>query len=148
MIQFRPITTSDIDVIVKMMQEFYAIDNYPIDVEISKNLFHEFVADENLGKAWLILSNNQIVGYVILTFIFSFEYQGKIAFLDELYLSEKARGKGIGNQAVAFIIEQSKKLSLKLIYLEIENHNQNAQKLYIASGFELHNRRLMAYKIR
>ena len=148
MIQFRPITTSDIEVIVKMMQEFYAIDNYPIDVEISKNLFHEFVADENLGKAWLILSNNQIVGYVILTFIFSFEYQGKIAFLDELYLSEKARGKGIGNQAVAFIIEQSKKLSLKLIYLEIENHNQNAQKLYIASGFELHNRRLMAYKTR
>ena len=148
MIQFRPITTSDIDVIVKMMQEFYAIDNYPIDAETSKNLFHEFIADKNLGTAWLILSDSEIVGYVILTFIFSFEYQGKIAFLDELYLSEKARGKGIGNQAVAFIIEQSKKLSLKLIYLEIENHNQNAQKLYIASGFELHNRKLMAYKTR
>ena len=148
MIQFRPITTSDIDVIVKMMQEFYAIDNYPIDIKISKSLFHEFITDENLGKAWLILSDNEIVGYVILTFIFSFEYQGKIAFLDELYLSEKARGKGIGSQAVAFIIAESKKLSLKLIYLEIENHNQNAQKLYIASGFELHNRRLMAYKTR
>ena len=148
MIQFRPLTTTDIDIIVQMMQEFYAIDNYPIDAEISKKLFHEFIADENLGKAWLILSDNEIIGYVILTFIFSFEYQGKIAFLDELYLSEKARGKGIGNQAVAFIIERSKKLSLKLIYLEIENHNQNAQKLYIASGFELHNRRLMAFKTR
>ena len=148
MIQFRPLSTTDIDIIVQMMQEFYAIDNYPIDAEISKKLFHEFIADENLGKAWLILSDNEVVGYVILTFIFSFEYQGKIAFLDELYLSEKARGKGIGNQAVAFIIERSKKLSLKLIYLEIENHNQNAQKLYIASGFELHNRRLMAYKTR
>ena len=148
MIQFRPLTTTDIDIIVQMMQEFYAIDNYPIDAEISKKLFQEFIADENLGKAWLILSDNEIIGYVILTFIFSFEYQGKIAFLDELYLSEKARGKGIGNQAVAFIIERSKKLSLKLIYLEIENHNQNAQKLYIASGFELHNRRLMAYKTR
>ena len=148
MIQFRPLTTTDIDIIVQMMQKFYAIDNYPIDAEISKKLFQEFIADENLGKAWLILSDNEIIGYVILTFIFSFEYQGKIAFLDELYLSEKARGKGIGNQAVAFIIERSKKLSLKLIYLEIENHNQNAQKLYIASGFELHNRKLMAYKTR
>ena len=148
MIQFRPITTSDIDVMVQMMQEFYAIDNYPIDAEISKDLFQDFITNENLGKAWLISSDNEVVGYVILTFIFSFEYQGKIAFLDELYLSEKARGKGIGNQAVTFIIEQSKKLSLKLIYLEIENHNQNAQKLYIASGFELHNRRLMAYKTR
>ena len=148
MIQFKPLVISDIDIIVKMMQEFYAIDNYPIDTTISKSLFKEFIADKNLGKAWLILSDNEIVGYVILTFIFSFEYQGKIAFLDELYLSKKARGKGIGSKAVAFIIEESKKSSLKLIYLEIENHNQNAQKLYIASGFELHNRKLMAYKTR
>lgn len=148
MIQFKPLVISDIDIIVKMMQEFYAIDNYPIDSEISKSLFNEFIADKNLGKSWLILNEDEIVGYVILTFIFSFEYQGKIAFLDELYLTEKARGKGIGSQAVAFIIEESKKLSLKLIYLEIENHNQNAQKLYIASGFELHNRKLMAYKTR
>lgn len=148
MIQFKPLVISDIDIIVKMMQEFYAIDNYPIDSEISKSLFNEFIADKNLGKSWLILNEDEIVGYVILTFIFSFEYQGKIAFLDELYLTEKARGKGIGSQAVAFIIEESKKLSLKLIYLEIENHNQNAQKLYIASGFQLHNRKLMAYKTR
>ena len=148
MIHFKPLAVADIETIVNMMQEFYAIDNYPIDSEISKNLFQEFISDENLGKSWLILSDNEIVGYVILTFIFSFEYQGKIAFLDELYLSKKARGKGIGSQAVAFIIEESKKLSLKLIYLEIENHNQNAQKLYIASSFELHNRKLMAYKTR
>ena len=148
MIQFKPLVISDIDIIVKMMQEFYAIDNYPIDTTISKSLFKEFIADKNLGKAWLILSDNEIVGYVILAFIFSFEYQGKIAFLDELYLSKKARGKGIGSKAVAFIIEESKKSSLKLIYLEIENHNQNAQKLYLASGFELHNRKLMAHKIK
>ena len=148
MIQFKPLVISDIDIIVKMMQEFYAIDNYPIDTTISKSLFKEFIADKNLGKAWLILSDNEIVGYVILTFIFSFEYQGKIAFLNELYLSKKARGKGIGSKAVAYIIEESKKSSLKLIYLEIENHNQNAQKLYLASGFELHNRKLMAHKIK
>ncbi|MCL6460702.1 MAG: GNAT family N-acetyltransferase [Flavobacterium micromati] len=129
------------------MQEFYAVDNYPIDVDVSKTLLTDFISNENLGKAWLIIFNNEIVGYVIITFIFSFEYQGKIAFLDELYVREKFRGNGIGSQTLAFIIEESKQLSLKLIYLEIENHNQNAQKLYIASGFELHNRKLMAYKI-
>ncbi|UFH36702.1 GNAT family N-acetyltransferase [Flavobacterium acetivorans] len=148
MIQFKPLALSDIDTIVDLMQQFYAIDNYPIDIEISKSLFKEFITDENLGKAWLILSENEIVGYVILTFVFSFEYQGKIAFLDELYLTEKARGKGIGSKTIAFILDESKKADLKLIYLEIENHNQNAQKLYLANGFELHNRKLMAYKTR
>ena len=148
MIQFKPLVVTDIDTIVTMMKAFYAIDNYPIDKEKSKTLFQEFISNEDLGKSWLILSDEETVGYVILTFVFSFEYQGKIAFLDELYLNEKARGKGIGSQAVTFVLEQSKKLSLQLIYLEIENHNQNAQKLYIANGFELHNRKLMAHKIK
>lgn len=148
MIQFKSVAISDIETVVSMMKAFYAIDNYPIDVDVSRTLFKEFISNENLGKSWLILSDNEIVGYVILTFVFSFEYQGKIAFLDELYLHEKARGIGIGSQAVQFVLEESKKLSLKLIYLEIENHNQNAQKLYIANGFELHNRKLMTYKIK
>jgi ribosomal protein S18 acetylase RimI-like enzyme len=147
MIQFKPLVISDIESVVIMMQEFYAVDNYPINVDVSKTLLTDFISNENLGKAWLIIFNDEIVGYVIITFIFSFEYQGKIAFLDELYVREKFRGNGIGSQTLAFIIEESKQLSLKLIYLEIENHNQNAQKLYIASGFELHNRKLMAYKI-
>ena len=148
MIQFKCLSIADIETIVGMMQDFYAIDNYPMDIELSKSLFQEFIANPDLGKAWLILVDNEIIGYVILTFIFSFEYQGKIAFLDELYLSKKARGKGIGRKTISFILTESKKLSLKLIYLEIENHNQNAQKLYIASGFELHNRKLMALKIK
>ena len=94
------------------------------------------------------MNEEEVVGYVILTFIFSFEYQGKIAFLDELYLTKQARGKGIGSQTVSFVKDKSTELGLKLIYLEIENHNQNAQKLYIANGFELHNRKLMAHKIK
>jgi ribosomal protein S18 acetylase RimI-like enzyme len=128
------------------MEEFYAIDNYPIKSDVSKALFEEFISNKNLGKAWLILSDNEIVGYLILTFVFSFEYQGKIAFLDELYVTEKARGKGIGSKAIGFIKDESHKLSLKLIYLEVEPHNKKAQNLYIANGFEMHNRKIMRLK--
>ncbi len=129
------------------MQDFYAIDNYPIDLEVSKQLFQEFISNENLGKAWLIYSEDKLVGYVILTFVFSFEYQGRIAFIDELYLKETARGKGIGAKTLQFIKEQIPKLSLKLLYLEVEHHNENAQKLYLANDFEIHNRKLLKYKL-
>ncbi|TDD78657.1 GNAT family N-acetyltransferase [Flavobacterium caseinilyticum] len=148
MIEFKILTLSDIETVVSMMQDFYAIDNYPIKSDVSKALFEEFISNEDLGKAWLISSDNEIVGYIILTFVFSFEYQGRIAFLDELYVTEKARGKGIGSKAIAFIKNETHKLSLKLIYLEVEPHNEKAQKLYIANGFEFHKRQLMKYKIK
>ena len=143
MIQFKPLVLADVETIVPMMQEFYAIDNYPINIDVSKALLQEFISNENLGQSWLILSDAEIAGYIILTFIFSFEYQGKIAFLDELYVTETARGKGIGSKAIEFVKAESHKLSLKLIYLEVEPHNKKAQKLYLAHGFEMHNRKLM-----
>ena len=147
MITFKPLEIADIEIITQMMQDFYAIDNYPMDVEVTKTLFQEFISNEHLGKSWLIYSENEIVGYIILTFIFSFEYGGKIAFLDELFIKETARGKGFGKEAIQFIQQEVPKLSLKLLYLEVEPHNENAQKLYLAHDFELHNRKLMKYKV-
>ena len=147
MITFKPLEISDISIITKMMQDFYAIDNYPMDVEVDKKLFQEFISNEHLGKSWLMYSENEIVGYIILTFIFSFEYGGKIAFVDELFIQETARGKGFGKEAIQFIQQEVPKLSLKLLYLEVEPHNENAQKLYLAHDFELHNRKLMKYKV-
>lgn len=147
MTTFKPLEIADISIITQMMQNFYAIDNYPMDVEVAKTLFQEFISNEHLGKSWLIYSENKIVGYIILTFIFSFEYGGKIAFVDELFIKETARGKGFGKEAIQFIQGEVSKLSLKLLYLEVEPHNENAQKLYLAHDFELHNRKLMKYKV-
>lgn len=147
-IHFKSTTPSDIDVIVSLMRDFYAIDNYLINTEKSKQLFKTFIENENLGKSWLIYHNHEVVGYVILTFVFSFEYGGTIAFLDELYLSETARGKGIGNAALQFIQTEALKLKLKVIYLEVEHHNENAQKLYIAHDFAVHQRKLMKYIVK
>ena len=146
MITFQTLQSSKIDTIAQMMSDFYAIDNYPIDINTTKILFQEFIENENFGKCWLICHEKEIVGYVILTLIFSFEYKGKLAFLDELYIKETARGKGIGKKTIQFIKEQVSYLNVKMMYLEVESHNQAAQKLYIANDFVFHNRKIMKHK--
>jgi len=140
---FRPIESKDIPIVVAMMEDFYAIDNYPIDANVSRELMLEFLENESLGRGWTILKENEPVGYVIMTFVFSFEYRGRIAFLDELFISAGARGLGFGKEALDFVTGQAKALSVKVIYLEIERHNSAAQKLYLAKGYEIHNRGLM-----
>lgn len=147
MTRFKLLEASQIALATQLMQEFYAIDNYPIDPEVTKTLFKAFINNEQLGRIWLIYSNEEVVGYVMLNFLFSFEFQGRIAFMDELYLKESARGKGLGQQAVQFIKEQAKLLGVKLIYLEVENHNEKAQKLYLANDFVTHHRKLLKHKL-
>ncbi len=143
MIEFHVLKETDIEIIVPMMQEFYAIDNYPFDQEMTKKLFQTFIANEDLGNCWLISNKQNFVGYVILTYVFSFEYRGKIAFLDELYVNEKARGKGIGKAALQFVHEEALKNDLKIIYLEMEFHNEKAKNLYLKNGFKLHKRQIL-----
>lgn len=147
MITFKPLQSSDIKIITKMMQEFYAIDKYPIDIDVTKNLLKEFISNENLGKSYLIYNDSVVVGYAIITYVFSFEYKGRMAFLDELFISESDRGKGIGKLAIDFIKQEAEKANVKMMYLEIENHNQIAQKLYLANNFVIHNRKIMKMKL-
>ena len=147
MITFKPLEISKIETIISLMHDFYSIDNYPFDIDVSKQLMIEFIFNENLGKAWLIHQDAMVIGYVILTFIFSFEYQGRIAFIDELYVIENFRGKGIGKQTIDFIKNEATLLNVKLLYLEVEHHNENAQKLYLANDFDVHNRKLLICKL-
>lgn len=147
MITFQNLQQSQISTIVSMMQDFYAIDNYPIEIGESKQLFETFIANPNLGKAWLMFQNEEVVGYVILTFVFSFEYKGIVAFLDELYIKNEHQGKGFGKQAIQFIQKESSQLNVKMLYLEVEHHNENAQKLYLAHDFVNHNRKILKHKL-
>ncbi|MES2486894.1 MAG: hypothetical protein V4581_13240 [Bacteroidota bacterium] len=49
----------------------------------------------------------------------------------------------MAKHALDFIAEQAKVLSIKIIYLEIELHNDAAKKLYLSKGFLEHKRGLL-----
>ena len=146
MLTFKQLQANQIQIITKMMSDFYLIDNYPFDGLKTEKLVTEFINNDTLGKGYLLYFENQIVGYFILTFVFSFEYQGRIAFLDEFFIVQTARGKGFGNQTLKFIQTLSKTLNFRIVYLEVENHNLLAQKVYLSNHFEFHNRKIMKYR--
>jgi len=146
-ITFKKIQTTDILVMVNMMETFYAIDGYPMDRVITTENFHHFINTPQLGQAFLIQYNDQNVGYIIMNFLFSFEFSGTIAFLDELFIDEGLRGKGIGKASIKFIKEFAKQQELKSVFLEVELHNMKAQELYKKSGWKNHHRSLMIYKV-
>lgn len=145
-VTIRPCLETDVASVVEMMRDFYAIDAYPMDEKHSAEMLSEFITDEKHGGVWLITSDEKDIGYIILTTIFSFEYGGWIGFVDELYIKDGFRGRGIGKTAIGFIICEAKTRGLKLLYLEVEPHNESAKKLYLKNGFREHKRSLLAWK--
>ncbi len=128
-----------------MMQDFYSIDNYPFDSKIGEENLIKFINTKELGKIWLIYLDERMVGYVVLTFGFSFEYKGQDAFIDELFVKTEYLNQGIGNITMEYLKEQAKEIGINTIHLEVEKHNKKGSKLYINNGFRTSDRILMTY---
>lgn len=142
-ISYQLAQNEDQEEILSMMQDFYAIDHYPFDKDLTSTNLREFISNQNLGRLWVIREDQHVIGYMALTFGYSFEFKGRDAFLDELYLKENHRSRGLGSQAIDFVLEQAKTLGIEAVHLEVERHNEKGNKLYLRKGFEAHKRALM-----
>jgi len=143
----RPATLADTDVLVRLMEEYYAFDGIPWDEAGARAALAGLLADPTAGRVWLICSGVETVGYVALTFGYSLEYQGRDAFVDEIYLSEPYRGRGFGRQAFADVFEVCRALDVHAVHLEVARRNTSAQALYRRLGFEDRNHYMMSKRI-
>jgi diamine N-acetyltransferase len=144
-VRFEVARPEHADVIVRMMRALEEADPgmTPFDEEQRRAIFDRFVRDSTYGKAWLILSGEEYVGYVVLTVSFSFEYRGYDAFIDELYISEEHRRQGIGQKAMEFVEEAAAQLGVNAIHLEVTQGNDPAIGLYRRAGYSSNERFLM-----
>jgi GNAT superfamily N-acetyltransferase len=137
---------ADIDTLVELMRQFNAFDAYPFDAQITRAALERFIGDPALGRLWLIEAGagaRAPIGYLALTFGYSFEYHGRDAFIDELYLLPNYRGQGIGTRAMQFAIAACRDLGVHALHLEVERHNAAARRLYRRAGFAEHDRDLL-----
>ena len=140
---FSAASDKDLDLLLDFMEKFYSIDNYPFDREVMKTAVTRLIHDNSLGYLWLIRLDDKPVGYAALTLGYSFEYKGREAFVEEIFVLEEFRGRGIGTRALEFVIEKAKEIGINALHLEVEKHNEAGISLYRKFKFEDHNRILM-----
>jgi diamine N-acetyltransferase len=128
--KFKSAETSDVELLLEMMQEFYLLEEIGFDENIARLALHQLIVNEVFGRVWLIEIEGETVGYVALIFGFSLEYGGRDALIDELYVCENARGKGFGTQAINFVEDFCRENEVKALHLEVSHHNPKARALY------------------
>jgi ribosomal protein S18 acetylase RimI-like enzyme len=141
--RFRQAEPRDVDAIVAMMRGYYGQDGYTFVEAEARAAALMLINDAGMGRLWVATDGDTVVGYVAVALGFSFEYRGREAFVDELFIAESHRALGLGREALDVAEAYCREMGVNALHLEVEGHREQALELYRRRGFEDFDRYLM-----
>ncbi|MGI9105406.1 MAG: GNAT family N-acetyltransferase [Pyrinomonadaceae bacterium] len=138
---------SRIDLLISLMREFYAVEHMTFDETAARSALDQILHNSAFGEVYLISVDEMAVGYLVVAFGFSLEFHGRDAFIDELYLRESYRGRGIGKASLQCAEEVCRREGIKALHLEVERVNARAQAVYRKAGYRDHHRYLLTKRV-
>ena len=124
---FQAADRPDVDALLGLRRAFCHHEDMPFDEGAARTALDNLLADGSLGKVWLIYLDGAAAGYIVLTFGYSLEFDGREAFVDELYVEEPHRGKGLGGLALRLAEEACRALGVRALHLEVDRENLRAR---------------------
>lgn len=99
------------------------------------------LGDPRLGHVLVACADGgEVAGVAVLSFLFTLEHGGPAAWLDELYVADAYRGRGIGERLVAAALSVARERGCVALDLEVEPGHDAATRLYERLGFRRHRR--------
>lgn len=142
-IWWKAASHQDKNLLLSMMREYYSHDGLPFHAAKAERALENLLLNTQLGEIILICVSGEIVGYVVVTNGYSLEFGGAYQFIDELYIRERHRQRGLGKATLDFIEQLSRENGVTALHLEVEEDNKDAQKFYAQVGFKSHHRHLL-----
>lgn len=136
---FRRASAKDIELLGLLAREIWT-SCYPgiISIEQIEYMLRLMYSKETIGKEindgvrWEIMEyKGKPIGFIAVTISNNGD-----AKLNKLYMKESFHGMGFGQQALQHVVDFSRELNLKQVYLTVNKGNVNAMKAYSRFGFK------------
>lgn len=132
----RPIDPTDVERLIPLVRS-YIVDFYKCPNPSNEELFNHInslIKEPVLGKQFVIEQENEFVGFATLYFTFSTTKVKKIAILNDLFVKEGHRGKGLGEELFEFALDYSRNNNYAVMNWKTAADNETAQALYNKKG--------------
>ncbi|MCI8944386.1 MAG: GNAT family N-acetyltransferase [Clostridia bacterium] len=135
----RKYQNSDREFMLAMMEDFYSSPAvlHAIPKENYIKTLNEVESNSPFADIFVLESEGERAGYALTAYTYSNEAGGKVVWIDELYVSPKFQGKGLGREFIRYI--KSLFGEFARIRLEVEESNDGATRLYKREGFSQFN---------
>lgn len=133
-VEIRKLREEDKEPFLSFLHKFYHSEAvlHPTDAQLHLNIFNEIIRSDTYLLCYMFSLEGENVGYGLLSKSFCPEVGGSIVWIEQLYINEEHRGKGIAREFLSFI---EKEFSPDRIRLEVEEDNEKAISLYERNGY-------------
>lgn len=132
----RRIRESDRELYYQYADKFYNSDvvNAPVPKENYKIAFDEFMRSDEYVWCYIFECDGAPCGFAMLSRTFSQEAGGVSVTVEEIYIEEEYRNRGMGTQFFEYMKEN---IPAARYRIEVELENEKAKRLYERMGFEI-----------
>lgn len=127
-INIRKGRKSDLDQVLNLVVELAIYEKEPEAVTASLEEYQQLF-DENWYDTYVAENEGHIVGIAIFYKTFS-TWKGKMLYLEDLVVSQKHRGQGIGKALFLAVKDHAKNLGCALLKWQVLDWNEPAIKFY------------------
>jgi len=123
------------DIIIEMINELWTYDDIAADRDNINRAVDLVFSQPGLAEIHLLYEGDKVAGYFILVPSFGIEYGGLSVTLDELFVREPFRRRGLGRRIINFVLDRCREQGWLVVEAMAFQENETAQYFYGSHGF-------------
>lgn len=134
--QLREATIDDIPVLCGLLNYlFEQEEEFKPNTEIQSEGLRKIISNSDVGVIIIAIDSNKVIGMVNILYTVSTALGSRVAILEDMVVSPKARGKGMGSMLMKYSLDVAKQNGCKRITLLTDFDNDGAHRFYQQHGF-------------
>jgi len=136
----RPLKSRDLPKLIKLARAYWKFEKISgFQPKDYRRLAVKILKNPSLGRIWVAVEGDRLIGYLVLVFLMSLEYGGIAVEIDELYVDRLYRGRGVGESLLQAADMRLSTQGVASISLRVGKSNRAGIRFYEKLGFRRRN---------
>lgn len=146
-VRIQTATVADIPAILGLVEQYWKFEDIAdFDADRVGALVNQLTRQSHLGAIWVARAAADCLGYMLVVFVFSLEFGGLVAEIDEFFVTDAARSRGIGRALLAAVESHLGRAGCVGMQLQLGKKNRAAGNFYRRFGYVERNDYQLLYK--
>jgi hypothetical protein len=129
-------TPEDLPRLLPLVASFHDHQGFDTSADHQREAIAPLLDGSPHGAVWLIGPRRAPVGYIVVSFGWSVEFGGLDAIVDELFIRNAVRKRGMGGEALDSLAKALKEGGIRAMHLEARQGDDALNKFYARARFK------------